>query len=76
MASSKFEITTLADQELVPYLMDKLLVIANEAISSRGVFILGVSGTKLIHFKIKNEAYLFYYAFLCICCFQIMFVLY
>jgi hypothetical protein len=42
--SPKFEVTSLGETELVPYLMEKLQVIAAEAISSRGVFILGVSG--------------------------------
>jgi len=41
---AKFLVTSLAEDNYVSYLCEKIQEIANEAISSRGVFLFGVSG--------------------------------
>ncbi|OXA60204.1 6-phosphogluconolactonase [Folsomia candida] len=45
---AKFLVTQLSDENYNSYLCEKIQEIANEAISSRGVFLLGVSGGSII----------------------------
>lgn len=44
MATPKFIVSSVEDSKYNRYICDKLAEIANEAIASRGTFLLGVSG--------------------------------
>jgi len=44
MAANNFLVTSISEDKYCRYLAEKIQEIANEAISSRGIFILGVSG--------------------------------
>jgi len=49
-ATPKFHVTSLEESKYNEYICDKIQEIANEAISSRGVFLLGVSGGSIVKF--------------------------